>query len=172
MQTVTSNWWQNPEPDPEPRGGNCRIRIQLRQVRVWNTGFYYCTFIQLYKFFIRLDVNTPFVGLFLLRGLECRSLVLQSYISASVVDLWHFIMDAGSANTYHWRRDSDPVPAFSVSGGLMITKNKIFCFFLFEVTFTSVVFLDKKSKRSHKIVETRFFSFFLLVGGRIRMRKK
>ncbi len=54
---------------------------------------------------------------------------------------------------------------FFASGDLMITKNKFFCLLLFEGTFTPV-FMDKKSKRSHKIVETRFFFlFFLLVEG-------
>jgi hypothetical protein len=50
----------------------------------------------------------------------------------------------------------------------MPTKNNIFstfyCLFLFEGTFTSV-FIDKKSKRSDKLVEIEVFLTFLPVDG-------
>jgi hypothetical protein len=59
MQTVTSKLMAKSGAGSRATWGNCRIRIQLRPVRVRNTGFYY---IQLYKFFITLDVNTLFVG--------------------------------------------------------------------------------------------------------------
>ncbi len=46
---------------------------------------------------------------------------------------------------------------------------KFFCLLLFEGTFTSC-FKDKKSKRSHNTVESRFFLLFLLDEKRIRIR--
>jgi hypothetical protein len=51
----------------------------------------------------------------------------------------------------------------------LIFLNNFFCLFLFENTFTSF-FKDKKSKRSHKAVGSRFFLLFLLGDRRIRSR--
>ena len=62
---------------------------------------------------------------------------------------------------------------FSTVADKMPTKyefKKFFCLLLFEGIFTSV-FTDKKSKRSHKIVEIKVLHF-LLVDGRIRIRTK
>ncbi len=51
----------------------------------------------------------------------------------------------------------------------IIFPPKLFCFFLFE-WFTSF-FKGIRSKRSHKIAESKvFLSFFLVVDGRIRIR--
>jgi len=63
---------------------------------------------------------------------------------------------------------------FSLVADKLPTKNKLllqsfFFLLLFEVIFTSV-FKDEKSKRSHKIVETKFFLLVLFVDGRIRNR--
>ncbi len=44
-----------------------------------------------------------------------------------------------------------------------------FTYYLLKGTFTSV-FIDKKSKRSHKIVEMKVFLTFLPVDGRIRKK--
>jgi hypothetical protein len=57
--------------------------------------------------------------------------------------------------------DADPDPAifdidFQGSKIKQILKNRLFCFFLFEGTFTSF-FKDKKSKRSHKTVGIKVF---------------
>jgi truncated hemoglobin YjbI len=52
-------------------------------------------------------------------------------------------------------------PVFSSEADKMPTKNKFFEKFFAYTT----VFKDKKSKRSHKIVKSRFFLLFLLVDG-------
>jgi hypothetical protein len=51
----------------------------------------------------------------------------------------------------------------------MATEIIFFCLLLFEVTFTSF-FIDKKSLRSHKTVESRFFFLVLLDDGKLRSR--
>ncbi len=74
--------------------------------------------------------------------------------------------ESGSADPCHWITNSDPdsEPAFFVSGWPDAnTKNYFFIqiFFLLpsEGKCTSV-FIDKKSKRSHKIVEIKVFLTF------------
>ncbi len=61
------------------------------------------------------------------------------------------------------------VPLTSVSVSCFFLQS-FFSLLLFEVIFTSV-FKDKKSKRSHKIVETKFFLLVLFVDGRIRISR-
>ncbi len=48
--------------------------------------------------------------------------------------------------------------------------SKLFCGLIFEGTFASV-FMDKKSKRIHKIVEIKVFLTFFRVNGTIRIRE-
>jgi hypothetical protein len=74
---------------------------------------------------------------------------------------------------HHWLTypDPDPDPAFFVSGWQIPKKKRSFCLLVFEGKFTSV-FIDKKSGRTHKIVEIKVFLTFLLVDGRIQIRTK
>jgi hypothetical protein len=79
-------------------------------------------------------------------------------VSASVVDPWHFGTDPDL--------NSDIESCFFHQWLKMPIKNKffpkLFCLLLFEGsqgTFTWV-FIDKKSKRSHKIVEIKVFLTF------------
>jgi hypothetical protein len=64
---------------------------------------------------------------------------------------------------------------FSFVADKMPTKrkffSKFFCLLLFDGTFTSV-FIDTKSKRSHKIVKIKVLLLFLLVDERNRIRTK
>jgi hypothetical protein len=67
--------------------------------------------------------------------------------------------------------DPDPDPAIFIidlqdANKKIIFSKKFFCILLFEGTFTSF-FQDKKSKRSHKTVEIRFFLllFFSMIEG-------
>ncbi len=73
---------------------------------------------------------------------------------------------SGFADPYHWLTDPDPV--FSSVTDKMPTKNKFFpkvyCLLISEGTGTlTSVFIDKKSKRCHKILEIKVFLTSLLV---------
>jgi hypothetical protein len=68
----------------------------------------------------------------------------------------------------------DPDPAIFVTdlqdaNKKQIKKKRLLCFLLFEGTFTSF-FKDKKPKRSHKAIESRFLKIFLLGDRRIQIR--
>ncbi len=69
--------------------------------------------------------------------------------------------------------DADPVPTIFISdlqddNKKLVFKKKFFCILLFEGTFASF-FKDKKSKRSHKTVESKLFLLFLRYDIRIRI---
>jgi hypothetical protein len=69
--------------------------------------------------------------------------------------------------------DADPDPSIFIidlqDANKKLFKKKFSCILLFEGTFTSF-FKDKKSKRSHKTVKSRFFLLNLLNDRRIRIR--
>ncbi len=82
------------------------------------------------------------------------------------------------SESFWYGSGSEPVSLTYGSGSCFfrqwLTKKwffKNFCLLLFDGTFTSV-FIDKKSKRSHKIIEIKFFLLFTLVDVRIRIRTK
>ncbi len=85
--------------------------------------------------------------------------------STRVPDPWHFGVDPdpGSGSCYfcHWPSRFQQKTNF---------LTQFFCLLFFEGTFTSF-FKDKKSKKSHKIINSRFFLLFLHDDRRIRIRE-
>ncbi len=90
-------------------------------------------------------------------------------VGTSVPDPWHFdkapdpdLLSKGSG-----------CGSCSIRQWLSLRQQKILFFwwlFLFEGTFTSI-FKDKKSWKSHKTAEIKVFLHFLLVDGRMPIRK-